>query len=104
MILKITRKNAEELGVNFESLINSDFVDESYREHRRDSNFYTKSILEINSEFFPELPRELDGFWETNTYIDDDTYGANLDEIYELTRVEKKEKVVTTYEWKPVSK
>lgn len=40
MINKITRKLAEELGIDFDLLID-DFIDTSYEEHRRESNYFT---------------------------------------------------------------
>jgi len=95
MINKITRK---EFKGDFGSLL-GDFLENSYQEHRRGSNFFTRSIVEINEEWYPELDRELDGFWETNQYIWDDDYGADKSEIYELDRVERVTKVVTTTEW-----
>lgn len=101
MINKITRENAKELNIDFNYLI-EDFYCESYSEHRRGSNFHTRSIVMINEEYFPDVSRELDGFWETNTYIWDDNYGYEGSDIQEVTRVEKKEIVVTTTKWVPV--
>ncbi len=101
MINELTRQLAKELEVDFNSLL-EDFVENSYQEHRRGSNFYTKSIVEINEKYYPEVPRELDGFWETNTYVWDDNYGWNKSEVTELTRVEKVPVVRTTHEWHPV--
>jgi hypothetical protein len=98
MINKITKENANELNVDFKYLI-EDFIEDSYYEHRRGSSFYRKSIVEINEEFFPQVSRELDGFWETNIYVWDDNYGCGDDEINEFNRVEKKEVVITTTEW-----
>ena len=100
MINKITRNNAKELGVDFNELI-SDFNDTSYEEHRRGSTFYTRSIIVIREQWFPEVNRELDGYWETNTYVcsEDD---RDLSEITELNRVEKKERVITETYWDKV--
>lgn len=75
-----------------------DYIDESYSEHRRASNFYTRRIFEINEEYFPTFP-ELWGFWESNTFIFDSEYGFDKDEIDELTRVRKKIVIVETEEW-----
>ena len=102
MINKITRESAKELNIDFDNLIN-DFEEHSYQEHRRGSNFYTRSIVEINEEWFPEVPREFDGFWETNMYVSDDDYGYDDHEIQELNRVEKKVKVVETTYWEKVN-
>ena len=44
MVNKITRANASELGVDFNELID-DFFETSYEEHRRGSNFYTRSSI-----------------------------------------------------------
>lgn len=99
MINKITRENAKDLNIDFEYLID-DFSCDSYCEHiRMGSNFYRKSILEINEEYFPDMSRELDGYWETNTYIWDDNCGYEDVEIHEFNRVEKKEVVTTKNEW-----
>ena len=95
---KITRETAKELGFDFNELI-QDLDETSYEEHRRGSNFFKRSIVAINEQWFPEVSRELDGFWETNTYVWDDTHGADLSEIHELNRVEQRERVVTTRYW-----
>lgn len=96
---KITRKTAKEMGINFNSLL--DDMETSKEEHRRGSTFYMRSIVEINEKYFPEVPREFDGYWETNQYIwseeDWDKY-----EIDTLTRVEKKERIITETYWEPV--
>jgi hypothetical protein len=99
---KITRETAKEMGIDFENLI-SDMEIISYEEHRRGSNFYTRSVVEIKEEWFPEVPRELDGFWETNTYVSDSDWGHESSEIYELNRVEKKVKVVETTYWEKIN-
>lgn len=96
-INKITRKDYPE---DFDNFID-DFVETSYDDHRRGSSFYRKSIVELNEEWHPSFP-ELCGFWETNTYMWDDNYGTDRSEINVLTRVEKREKIVKTYEWVPV--
>lgn len=98
---KITREIAKELNIDFNALI-SDFDEISYEEHRRGSNFFTRSIVVINEKWFPNVPRELDGFWETNTYVSDANWGADKSEINELNRVEKKEKIVRTMYWQIV--
>ena len=97
-ITKITRENAKELGIKFNDLI-QDFDVTSYEEHRRGSNFFTRSIVTINEKFFPDIPRELDGYWETNTYVSDSEWGHELSDITELNRVEKKERVITEVYW-----
>lgn len=99
----INRKVANEEGFDFNSLL-EDFVEDSYSEHRRGSNFYTKSIVEINAKWFPEVPRKYDGFWETNQYVKDDDHGYEKGEITELHRVVSMEKIVRTAEWVRVVK
>jgi hypothetical protein len=99
---KITRETAKEMGIDFENLI-SDMEIISYEEHRRGSNFYTRSVVEIKEEWFPEVSREFDGFWETNTYVSDSDWGHESSEIYELNRVEKKVKVVETTYWEKIN-
>jgi hypothetical protein len=98
---RIARETAQYLGINFDSLID-DMEIVSYEEHRRGSSFYTRSVIEINEEWFPEVSRELDGFWETNTYVSDSEWGPDKSEIYELNRVEEKIKVVETTYWEKV--
>jgi len=98
---RIARKTAKELGINFDSLID-DMEIVSYEEHRRGSSFYTRSVIEINEEWFPEVSRELDGFWETNTYVSDSEWGHDKSEIHELNRVEEKTKVIETKYWEKV--
>lgn len=56
----------------------------------------------LQKNFFPELPKELHGYWETNTYISDDDWGHSDSEITELTRVEQKEKIIKEFYWAPV--
>lgn len=82
----------------FEKILEDDCVECSYYEHRRASNFYCRKIYQITEKYCPDFP-ELWGFWETNTYIDDSEHGCDWDEVRELVRVEKVEKVVTTTEW-----
>lgn len=101
MINKITRQNAKELGLDFNELIN-DMDGISYEEHRRGSNFYTRSVIEINETYNPNVNRELDGFWETNTYVSDSDWGHEKSDITELNRVVKKEKVITETYWEKV--
>ena len=98
---KITRETAKELGFDFNELI-QDLDETSYEEHRRGSNFFKRSIVAINEQWFPQVPRELDGFWETNTYVHDSEWGHDSSEIITLNRVELKEKVVTTRYWAKV--
>ncbi len=97
MINKILRKDYPEL---FREIIEDEY-ERSHEEHRRGSNFYVQSIYKIDEAYFPDFPKWW-GFWESNTYIRDSEYGCDENEIYELTRVEKKEIVVTTSEWVPV--
>ena len=94
MINKILRSDYPDL---FNELI-EDYYEILYQEHRRGSNFFTKWIIEINEEYFPDFPKWW-GFWETNTFIWDETYGYDKSEIDELNRVELVEKIVKTTEW-----
>ncbi len=99
---KITREIAKEMNIDFDNLI-SDMDIISYEEHRRGSNFFTRSVIEINEEWFPEVSRELDGFWETNTYVSDSDWGHESSDIHELNRVVEKVKVVETKYWEKVN-
>jgi hypothetical protein len=101
MINEINRKNAKELGLDFNELID-DFIEDSYDEHRRGSTFFKQSIVEINEEYYPDVDKELYGFWETNQYVYSDDYGFDKQDIDTLHRVILKEKVVTTKYWEKV--
>ena len=97
---KITRKTAKEMGFDFNSLLGD--METSNEEHRRGSTFYMRSIVTIYDGHFPDVPRELDGYWETNQYVwsEDDW---DMDEITELFRVVKKERVITETYWEKVN-
>ncbi len=97
---QITRST--ELPCKFDKFL-EDFVEDSYDVHRRGSNFFRKSIVEINKKWFPELDRSLDGFWETNQYVHDDDYGHENSEITELNRVKKVTVMVPHTEWRFVT-
>ena len=101
MINTITRETAKELNFDFDSLLEN-MIEDSYQEHRRGSNFFTRSIILINEDD-ESLPVELHGHWETNDYIWDDNYGYDRSDIRELTRVMKYERLVILEEWKPIS-
>jgi hypothetical protein len=101
MINKITRITAKEMGFDFNTLL-EEFQEDSVQEHRRGSNFYTRSIVEVNEKWYPELPRELDGFWETNQYVWDDNYGFDKSDINALYRVEQKERTIVEKYWEQV--
>jgi hypothetical protein len=99
--MKITKKEDPELFKTISNFI----IDESYRQHRRGSNFFVKSIVEFeleDAEYFPNIKdfSKYIGTWETNTYItsEEDT---NWDEIYQLTKVElhKQPKTIMENVW-----
>lgn len=94
---KILRKDNPEL---FDEIID-DMYEESYSDHRRGSSFYTKWVYLVDEEGFPDLDSIYYGFWESNIFVNDTEYGRYEGDINELTRVEKVEKIVTTYQWKP---
>ena len=101
MINRITRATAKEMGFDFNSLL-EDFQENSYEEHRRDSNFFVQSIVEIKEEWYPKVPRELDGFWETSMYVLDYEHGFDKSDIRQLIRVEQKEKTIVKKYWEQV--
>jgi len=96
---KITRQTAKEIGFDFDILLED--METSKQEHRKGSTFYMSSIVTINERWCPEVPRELDGYWETNPYIWSE-FDWDKNEIQELTRVEKRERVITETYWEPV--
>lgn len=93
MINQIKRKDYPD----FNEFID-DCVDTSYQEHRRGSNFYTKWIVKLDEETYPDLDKSLYGYWETNEFIwSEEDYDRN--DIDELNRVELQEKTVVVKEW-----
>jgi hypothetical protein len=101
MINKLDEKIAKEHGLDFDELLD-DFYDDSNSHHRRGSTFFKQSIVEINEEYYPNVNKDLYGFWETNEYVYSDDYGFDKQDIDTLHRVVLKEKVVTTKYWEKV--
>ena len=101
MINKLDEKTAKEYGLDFDELLD-DFYDDSNSNHRRGSTFFKQSIVEIDEEYYPDVDKELYGFWETNEYVYSDDYGFDKQDIDTLHRVVLKEKVVTTKYWEKV--
>ena len=101
MINKLDEKIAIEYGLDFDELLN-DFYDDSSVNYRRGSTFYKQSIIEINEKHYPDVDKELYGFWETNEYIWNDDYGFDREDIDTLTRVVSKEKTITVKYWEKV--
>ena len=79
MINILDEKIAKDYGLDFYELLD-DFYDDSKSRHRRDSSFYKKSIVEISEENYPNVDKELYGFWETNEYVCSDDYGFNKED------------------------
>ena len=101
MILLITRTRAEELGFDFDVLLDDgDFYEDTIIEHRKDSEFYKCSIVEINETKFPDVPRELDGFWKTDTYLHTYEIGFDPWSVQMLIRVEQVEETRVVKVWK----
>ena len=93
---KITRKT---VGTElFLDIIDDPCDTETFKEHRRGSNFYTQWVFEVNEKYFPNNP-ELWGFWLSNSFIWDSEYGFESSYIEELDRVEKKKIMVETTDW-----
>ena len=101
MINKLNEKIAEEYGLDFDELLD-DLYDDSFVNPRRGSTFYKQSIVEINEKYYPNIDKQLYGFWETNEYICSDDYGFDKTEINTLTRVTQKEKTITVKYWEKV--
>lgn len=98
MINKVTYQDCPDLFENID-----EFSIESDMDHRKNSNFYREDIIELRPEhkqYFESIDNFEDyiGLWRTNNVIWDDNYGFE-DEFSELTRVEKKVKVVETVEY-----
>lgn len=101
MINKLDEKIAIEYELDFDELLDN-FYDDSFVSHRRGSSFYKQSIVEINEEHYPNVDKELYGFWETNEYMWNDDYGFDREDIDTLTRVVSKEKTITVKYWEKV--
>lgn len=101
MINKLDEKTAEQFGLNFDDLLD-DFYDDSLSVQRRGGTFYKQSIVEINEEYYPNIDKQLYGFWETNEYVCSDDYGFDKEDIDTLTRVVSKEKTITVKYWEKV--
>ena len=101
MINKLNEKIAKEYGLDFDELLD-DFYDDLFVNPRRGSTFYKQSIVEINEENYPDVDKELYGFWETNEYVCSDDYGFDIEDIDTLTRVTQKEKTITVKYWEKV--
>jgi hypothetical protein len=101
MINKLDEKTAKEYGLDFDELLD-DFYDDSNSNHRRGSTFFKQSIVEIDEEYYPNVNKELYGFWETNEYVYSDDYGFDKQDIDTLHRVILKEKVIVTKYWEKV--
>lgn len=101
MIKELNDKISEQYGLDFDQLLD-DFYDDSFVNHRRGSSFYKTSIIEINEKYYPNIDKQLYGFWETNEYIWDDNYGFDKTEIHKLTKVEPKERTVIQKYWEKV--
>lgn len=100
-INKLDERTAEQFGLNFDDLLD-DFYDDSLSVQRRGGTFYKQSIVEINEKYYPDVDKELYGFWETNEYIHSDDYGFDKREIDTLTRVVQKEKTIVQKYWEKV--
>jgi hypothetical protein len=101
--MKISRKDHPKIFEEISEAITSDLQ----KEHRRNSNFYTVSLVEFKPEhrkYYPEVDNYDDyiGYWKTNTYISDPEHGTDWGEITELTKVEKKSKMIEVYTWEEV--
>jgi len=89
---KITRELAEKLGFDFDLLI-EDFQFHDY-EPRKGSSFFATILVEINEEWFPEVPRELDGLYLSNRFVHDSIYGCDKIDIQEFKPVKWVTKIV----------
>ena len=88
----LTKLNCESFGLYWYKLISCDPTEEIIEPGR----YYTlvKHVIEINKENFPNADDSILGFWLTDMFNSSYNCGAMLDEITELSRVEKKEVVV----------
>ena len=98
MINKLDEKTAEQFGLNFDDLLDN-FYDDSLSVQTRGGTVYKQSIVEINEKDYPNVDKQLYGFWETNEYIHSDDYGFDKIEIDTLTRVVQKERTIIQKYW-----
>lgn len=101
MINKLDETIAKQFGLDFDELLEYFYTD-SFDSHRRGSSFYKQSIVEINEKYYPNIDKQLYGFWETNEYVWNDDYGFDKEDIDTLTRVVSKEKTITVKYWEKV--
>lgn len=95
--MKITKKENPKLFKVVGELV----IEDSYKEHRKGSTFYTKSIIQIteqDSDLFPNIENFSDyiGYWESDEYISSEDYDEG---ITELTKVEKIKVMVEVDKW-----
>jgi hypothetical protein len=101
--MKLLRTEHPELFNEIAEMIVKDIE----KTHRRNSNFFTISLIEFKEEHsrhYPNTPNFKDfiGHWVTNQYLSDPEHGTDWLEITELTKVQKQEKTITVHEWAPV--
>lgn len=93
----ITRLEYPEIFSKIRDLIEETDI-ETYNEHRRASNYYTKSLVEITKEHTDD--ESIHGMWETETYIDDYEYGCcDYNSFDKLHRVKKIEQQIVEEYW-----
>lgn len=85
--------NCESVGLDWYELISCDPLEEIERPGKHDCTLVQK-IIEIDKENFPNADDSVLGFWLTNMFNRSYGWGARLDEIYEINRVEQKEVVI----------
>lgn len=96
MIERITKQEYPDIW----PLITDDVYEESYRAHRKQSNFFVNWVYRVDKDNLPDRP-ELWGFWETDTLIHDTEYGCD-ERIETLHRVTPAETVIVKKEWRRV--
>lgn len=60
MQTKITREWAKENNIDFDILV-EEFDEDIYNKHYSGQLFYRKSIIDINTRSFPDIPKDLCG-------------------------------------------
>ena len=96
---KLTEKNCEKFGLEWEDLIHCEPVEEITSPGKHDCT-WVEMIIEINKEDFPNADESVLGFWQAEAFERSYTDGSYLEQISFLVRVAQKEVVVKR--WAPV--
>ena len=96
---KLTEKNCEKFGLEWEDLIHCEPVEEVRSPGKHDCTL-VEMIIEINKEDFPSADESVIGYWQSDLFERSYTDGSYLEQIDAFYRVAQKEVVIKR--WFPV--